>query len=294
MLVAVTVIDPVEAGAVNNPLESIVPPLAFHVTVELKLPVPLIVAVHWEVAFVAIVDGLQATPTEEIVGAGAFTVIAAVPDLLVSCVLVAVTITDPAEAGAVNNPLPLIDPPLAIHVTLELYVPVPCTVALHWDVALGATVEGLQLTDTAEIVGGVVCVATVIIAAPDLLVSCVLVAVTVTDPAEPGAVNNPLPLIVPPLAVQVTAEPKLPVPCTVALHCEVAPGAIVEGLHATDTEEIVGGLGAIATVTVAVPDLLESSVLVAVTVTVAAELGAVRSPLALIDPLLAVHVTIEL
>jgi hypothetical protein len=155
-------------------------------------------------------------------------------------------------------------------------------------------VEGLQLTDTEEIVGGVVCVATLIVAVPDLLVSCVLVAVTVTDPVELGAVNNPLPLIVPPLAVHVTAELKLPVPCTVALHCDIALGAIVEGLHATDTEEIDGGLGAIATITVAVPDLFVSSMLVAVTVTVAAELGAVRSPLALIDPLLAVHVTIEL
>ena len=66
--------------------------------------------------------------------------------------------------------------------------------------------EGLQLNETEEIVGEVVCFATVIVAVPDLLVSWVLVAVTVTDPAEPGAVNNPLPLIVPPLAVHVTAE----------------------------------------------------------------------------------------
>jgi hypothetical protein len=78
------------------------------------------------------------------------------------------------------------------------------------------------------------------------------------------------------------------------LHCEVALGAIVEGLHATDTEDIVDGLDAIATITVAVPDLLESSLLVAVTVTLAAALGAVRSPLVLIVPALAVHVTVEL
>jgi hypothetical protein len=78
------------------------------------------------------------------------------------------------------------------------------------------------------------------------------------------------------------------------LHCDVAPGAIVEGLHATDTEEIVGGLDPISTITVAVPDLLESSLLVAVTVTVAAELGAVSIPLALIVPPLAVHITVEL
>ena len=64
----------------------------------------------------------------------------------------------------------------------------------------------MQLTETEEIVGEVVCVATVIVAAPDLVVSCVLVAVTVTDPVELGAVNNPPPLIVPPLAVHVTAE----------------------------------------------------------------------------------------
>ncbi len=206
--------------------------------------------------------------------------------------LVAVTVIDPVEPGAVNSPLESIVPPLAVHVAAELKLPVPCTVAVHCEVALVAIVDGLHATPTEEIVGGVAC--TVIIAVPDLVVSCVLVAVTVTDPAEPGAVNNPLPLIVPPLAVQVTAELKLPVPCTVALHCEDALGAIVEGLHATDTEEIVGGLGAIATTTVADPDLLVSSVLVAVTVTVPAELGEVRSPLALIDPLLAVHVIVEL
>ena len=75
---------------------------------------------HCEVALVAIVDGLQTTPTEEIVGGAAFTVIVAVPILLVSCVLVAVTITVPAELGAVNDPLPLIVPPLAVHFTVEL------------------------------------------------------------------------------------------------------------------------------------------------------------------------------
>jgi hypothetical protein len=35
VLVAVTVIDPVDAGAVKSPLESIAPPLAVHVTAEL-------------------------------------------------------------------------------------------------------------------------------------------------------------------------------------------------------------------------------------------------------------------
>lgn len=139
-----------------------------------------------------------------------------------------------------------------------------------------------------------VCACTVIVAVPIFVVSSVLVAVTVIEPVDAGAVKSPLESIVPPLAVHFTAELKLPVPCTVALHCDVALGAIVEGLQLTETEEIVGGPDPIATITVAVPVLVESSLLVAVTVTVAAELGAVRSPFALIEPLLAVHVTVEL
>ena len=78
------------------------------------------------------------------------------------------------------------------------------------------------------------------------------------------------------------------------MHCDVAPGAIVEGLHVTLTEEIVDGPDAVVTATVAIPDLLASCVLVAVTVTVAAELGAISIPLALIVPPLAFQVTIEL
>jgi hypothetical protein len=43
----------------------------------------------------------------------------------VSCVLVAVTVTLPAAAGAVKRPLVLMVPPLADHVTAELKLPVP-------------------------------------------------------------------------------------------------------------------------------------------------------------------------
>ena len=43
-------------------------------------------------------------------------------------------------------------------------------------------------------------------AAPDLLAFCVLVAMIVTFPADAGAVNRPLELMVPALADQVTAE----------------------------------------------------------------------------------------
>jgi hypothetical protein len=46
----------------------------------------------------------------------------------------------------------------------------------------------------------------VMVAVPDLLGSCVLTAVTVTVPAEAGAVNTPLAVTAPLLADQVTAE----------------------------------------------------------------------------------------
>jgi hypothetical protein len=81
---------------------------------------------------------------------------------------------------------------------------VPFTVALHWEVALILTVAGLQVTETDVIVDGDAC--TVTAALPDLVASCMLVAVTVTLPAEAGAVNTPLELTVPALADQVTAE----------------------------------------------------------------------------------------
>jgi len=52
----------------------------------------------------------------------------------------------------------------------------------------------------------------VTVACPDFVVSCALVAVTVTVPEEEGAVNSPLAFIVPALADQVTAELEAPVP----------------------------------------------------------------------------------
>jgi hypothetical protein len=47
---------------------------------------------------------------------------------------------------------------------------------------------------------------TVILVVPDFVESWVLVAVTVTFAADPGAVNSPFPLMLPALADQVTAE----------------------------------------------------------------------------------------
>jgi hypothetical protein len=67
---------------------------------------------------------------------------------------------------------------------------------------LGAIVVGAQVTETDVIVGD----CTVTVAVPDFVLSCVLVAVTVTEAADAGAVKTPLELIVPPLVVHVTAE----------------------------------------------------------------------------------------
>jgi len=76
--------------------------------------------VHCDVALTSTVAGLQVTKTEVIVGEVSCTVMAALPSLVVSWTLVAVTVTVPAEAGAVKSPLGLMVPPLAVHVTAEL------------------------------------------------------------------------------------------------------------------------------------------------------------------------------
>jgi hypothetical protein len=113
----------------------------------------LTVAVHCEVALMIRVDGLHATCTEVTVEADDCTVSAAVPDFVGSCVLVAVTVAVPAEAGAVKTPAALTVPLLADQATTELYVPVPFTVAVHCAVPLTATVTGVQAGETEVIVG---------------------------------------------------------------------------------------------------------------------------------------------
>lgn len=84
------------------------------------------------------------------------------------------------------------------------------------------------------------CSCTATVAVPDTAVSWVLAAVMVTLPAAAGAVKRPVEAMVPALADHVTVELKLPVPWTVALHCDVASNAIAEGVQTTATEETVG------------------------------------------------------
>lgn len=134
------------------------------------------------------------------------------------------------------------------------------------------------------------------IALPVFVASCRLVAVIVTAPAIAGAVKLPLALMLPSLADHVTPGLKLPVPCTVAAHCDVPLAALtVVGLQVIETEvTVVGGEGGAAcTVRVAVPDLLASCVLVAVTVTLAADAGAVNNPADVIVPPVADQFTAE-
>jgi hypothetical protein len=154
---------------------------------------------------------LQVAETEVTEEAAACTVIVASPDTARFCTLVAVTITAPAAAGAVKRPVGLMVPALADHVTEELKLPVPCTFALHWEIWLVTTVDGLQVTETEVTVeAGAAC--TVIIATPEMVGFCTLVAVTMTGPAAAGAVKRPVGLMVPTLADHVTEELKLPVP----------------------------------------------------------------------------------
>jgi hypothetical protein len=62
-----------------------------------------------------------------------FTVTLAVPDTLVFCTEVAVTVTDvlALTVGAVNRPDEEIVPAPVLHVTAVLKLPVPPTIAVH-------------------------------------------------------------------------------------------------------------------------------------------------------------------
>jgi hypothetical protein len=136
---------------------------------------------------------------------------------------------------------------------------------------------------------------TVTVAVADFAGLAELVAVTVMVCAldvAAGAVNRPLLLTCPAVAPQVTAEENAPVPVTVDVNCCEAPPATDTADGDTVTAVIVGA--ADLTITVAVPDLVGSATLVAVTVTVCAALvaaGAVRTPPLVIEPAVVDQVT---
>ena len=114
------------------------------------------------------------------------------PDFEVSCVEVTVMVAVPVPVG-VKTPEVVIVPSVVPQVTAELYEPVPCTVAEHVDVWVLRIEAGEQVTETEVIVDGVV---TVTAALPDLVESCVDVAVMVAVPV-PAGVRTPALLTVP-------------------------------------------------------------------------------------------------
>ena len=158
-LVAVTVTLSAADGAVNNPVAVIVPAEALQITEGLNAPVPETVAKNWTVAPSLAEDGPKTNTLVIVggvgaggVGAAAEIVIDCEPDFVVSSTLVAVTVTFPAEDGAVNSPVEVIDPVEVLQVTAELNAPVPATVAENWAMALPPTEDGPE-TDTLAIVG---------------------------------------------------------------------------------------------------------------------------------------------
>jgi len=117
--------------------------------------------------------------------ATAFTVSVAVPDFVVSCVDVAVRVAFPEVAGAVNSPDELTVPIVANHVTEELKLPVPWTVAEHWLVWPVKTVVGLQEALTEVMVG----TAGFAVSVAALLVIVPAVLLTVTVNCDPLSVT---------------------------------------------------------------------------------------------------------
>jgi hypothetical protein len=148
---------------------------------------------------------------------------------------------------------------------------------------------GEQATETEVIVGGIL---TVTNALPDFVESWVEVAVIVAVPA-PAGVKTPELLTAPMpagLTDQVTDVLKFPVPITVGVQVAVCVVRMGVGVQITETDVIDGGM---VTMTVAEPDLVESSVDVAVIVAVPAAEG-VNTPADEIMPSVADHVTAEL
>jgi hypothetical protein len=170
--------------------------------------VPDTVAAHIEVCAVVMEAGVAATTIEVMVNVALVTVMGAEPDTFVypACVDVALQLPLPVPDG-VKTPPAVIVPPVAVHVTAELYAPVPATVATQVAVCPVVIDEGVAITVIpVTVMGGAVAV-TVIFAEPDTFVYPVCVDVALQLPVPvPEGVNTPPAVIVPPVAVHVTAE----------------------------------------------------------------------------------------
>ena len=250
---AMQVAIPVPDG-VNRPEEVIVPPVAIHVTALLYDPVPATIAVHCEVCAVVIELGAAATVTEVTVNGALATAMVAEPEMFVypDCVEVATQLPVPVPDG-VKRPDCVIEPPVAVQVTALLYAPVPVTVATHCEVCPVLIEAGAAATVILVTVGAVF--VTVMAADPEMFVNpaCVEFAVQLPVPMPEG-VNTPDCVMVPPVAVHITALLYPPVPATVATHCAVCPMLIEPGDTATVTEVTVIGVCTAAMAIDAEPD----------------------------------------
>jgi hypothetical protein len=116
----------------------------------------------------------------------------------------AVQVAFPAPEG-VNTPPEVIVPPVAVQVTAELYAPVPETVAAQFVVCAVVMEEGVAATVMEVMVNGAEVM--VIGAEPETLVYPAWAELAMQVPVPvPEGVNTPPAVIVPPVAVQVTAE----------------------------------------------------------------------------------------
>jgi hypothetical protein len=119
-----------------------------------------------------------------------------------------VTLAFPGIVPAVNVPSDAILPPVAFQVTACSESPLTFAVnRTLWRIRIEA-VAGEILICPED--GCPLCCSMVSVAVADLLASAALVAVTVAGPAVWPAVNTPVEVIVPPVAVQVTAVSLVP------------------------------------------------------------------------------------
>jgi hypothetical protein len=186
--------------------------------------------------------GSAATVIEVIVKGADVTVMFAVPETFVNPAWaeLAVQVPVPMPDG-VKIPPEVIVPPVAVQVTAELNAPVPVTVATQVEVCAVVMEDGVATTETpvTVTVGGAA--VTAMFAEPDTFVNPVWAEWAVQAPVPvPEGVKTPLEVIVPPVAVQVTAVLYGPVPVTVATHVEVCAVVMEDGVATTETPVTVG------------------------------------------------------
>lgn len=208
-------------------------PLTAQFTEELKLPVPPTTAKQESVCPRGTLSVLQEADTDVIVG-GTDTVTWNEPDLVGSCVEVAVIVAVPDVPGVKTPALLMVPAPVGetAHETALLKFPVPTTEALQVDVWEVSIADGLQLTDTLVIAVDAVMV---ILVLPETEGNCFDVAVMVTVPGAAG-VNRPVALIFP-AAAGLTDQliPCGPNPGAVASHCDVCVVRMDDGEQVTKT-----------------------------------------------------------